>query len=94
MPISKKELMDRGTDIAKAERGFRQKQVMDYLKQNKSEGFTQGEIATALSTETQEVRPQAVRSAAIALMKRGEIDRRHVDGKFYFCVAAAPSKGK
>lgn len=81
MPIDAKLLREKGVEVTAQLRGHRQELVIEYMSKNSETAFSQSDIATALSTEDFEMRPQQARQILHALLKKKPplVERRQLD---------------
>ena len=75
MPINSKQF-DSGTEPQTRERITKKPEIFDYLKKNKKEAFTQGEIAKEFDMNS-----PAARGVLLSLQKDGVVDRKECDVK-------------
>ncbi len=74
MPIDVDELNTNGTEVKTIQNRKAQDAVLKHLKKNKTQAFTQKELAVAL-----EMRPQQIRQCCMALGKKELVIRKQVE---------------
>ncbi len=80
MPIDAQVLREKGVEVTAQLRGHRQEQVIDFMRSNHLNAYTQSEVANALTTEDFEMKPQQARQVLHALMKKDPplVERREL----------------
>jgi len=74
MPIDVQTFVDEGETVAEGPRAVRKGQVLEFLKQNARQAYTQREVADAL-----EMNPTQARSILMGLIEDGAVSRKQVD---------------
>ena len=74
MPIDMKQFEKEGEEVTGEKKAARKEQVLELLKEHKSQAYTQREVADAL-----EINPTQARSILMGLVEDGHVDRKQVD---------------
>ena len=94
MPISVKELTEKGAEVGTITRGHKQVEVLEWFRQHPQQAFTQAEVAAAFSGNGKYMAPQQARQICRALVKRGPLVMRQFDtgSRVSIFYALAPQK--
>jgi predicted ArsR family transcriptional regulator len=71
MPISSKDMREKGAPVESIQNAKRQEAVAAFLKEHKGQAYTQTEVAKEFA-----MKPQQARQIMMSLLKKGQVDRK------------------